>query len=128
MGLTTWRKAPSGKIFLSDTTVAKNYLRHDEISQLNRIVNMYIDYAEFQTARGKVMAMKDWSEKLDSFLKYNEQEILSGLGNVSHEVAVALAEKEYDVFRMKQDQTYKSDFDQLIEATKIKKPDSEDKS
>ncbi|MFI4937328.1 MAG: virulence RhuM family protein [Candidatus Berkiellales bacterium] len=128
MGLTTWRKAPSGKIFLSDTTVAKNYLGHNEISQLNRIVSMYIDHAEFQAARGKVMTMKDWSEKLDAFLKFNEQEILSGLGKVSHEVAVALAEKEYDVFRKKQDLMHKSDFDQLIEATKIKKSDSEDKS
>lgn len=125
MGLTTWRKAPSGKIFLSDAAVAKNYLKRDEISQLNRIVNMYIDYAEFQAARGKIMTMKDWSEKLDAFLKYNEQEILSGLGKVSHEVAVALAEKEYAIFRKAQDQLHKSDFDQLIEASKIKEPETE---
>jgi len=126
MGLTTWRKAPDGKIFLSDATIAKNYLNKDEISQLNRIVNMYIDYAEFQAARGKVMAMKDWAEKLDVFLKYNEQEILSGLGTVSHEVAVALAEKEYDIFRKKQDQLHKSDFDKLCEAEKLAKPDKND--
>lgn len=121
MGLTTWRKAPDGKIFLSDVTIAKNYLSKDEISQLNRIVNMYIDYAEFQAARGKVMTMKDWAEKLDVFLKYNEQEILSGLGKMSNEVAVVLASKEYDVFRKKQDQLYKSDFDKLCEASKLVK-------
>ncbi len=126
MGLSTWRKAPDGKIFLSDTVIAKNYLRKDEIIQLNRIVNMYIDYAEFQAARGKVMTMKDWGGKLDVFLKYNEQEILSGLGKVSHEVAVALAEKEHVVFRKKQDQLHQSDFDKLCEAGKVLSPEPQD--
>lgn len=121
MGLTTWRKAPDGKIFLSDATIAKNYLSKDELSQLNRIVNMYIDYAEFQAARGKVMATKDWTEKLDVFLQYNEQEILSSLGRVSHEVAVALVENEYNVFRETQDQLHKSDFDKLCAASKLVK-------
>ena len=86
---------------------------------------MYIDYVEFQAARGKVMAMKDWAEKLDVFLKYNEQEILSSLGKVSHEVAVALVEKEYEVFRKKQDQLHKSDFDKLCEASQLSKSRSE---
>lgn len=122
MGLTTWRKAPEGKIFLSDVIIAKNYLNKDEILQLNRIVNMYIDYAEFQAARGKAMTMKDWTQKLDVFLKYNEQEILSNLGKISHEVALALAEKEYEVFRKKQDQLHKSDFDKLCEVSKLAKP------
>ncbi|HQS85002.1 MAG TPA: RhuM family protein [Alphaproteobacteria bacterium] len=76
MGLTTWRKAPRGKIFFSDAAIAKNYLSKEEISHLNKIVNMYIDYAEFQAARGKPMLMKDWEEKLDAFLRFNEQEIL----------------------------------------------------
>ncbi|MBM4212030.1 MAG: virulence RhuM family protein [Gammaproteobacteria bacterium] len=126
MGLTTWRKAPEGKIFLSDVKIAKNYLSKDEISQLNRIVNMYIDYAEFQAARGKVMLMKDWAEKLDVFLKYNEQEVLNSLGKVSHEIAVALVEEEYDKFRAIQDQTYKSDFDKLCEASKSLNSDEDD--
>ena len=86
---------------------------------------MYIDYAEFQAARGKVMTMKDWAEKLDVFLKYNEQEILAGLGKVSHEVAMALAEKEYKVFREKQDKLHKSDFDKLCEASKLANPHPE---
>jgi hypothetical protein len=123
MGLTTWRKAPDGKILLSDTTIAKNYLNKDEIVQLNLIVNMYIDYAEFQAARGKVMHMKDWAEKLDAFLKFNEQEILAGLGKISHEVPAALAEKEYTVFRKKQDHLHKSDFDKLCEVSKLVKPE-----
>ncbi len=126
MGLTTWRKAPDGKMFISDVTIAKDYLTKHEIAQLNRIVNMYIDYAEFQAVRGKVMAMKDWAEKLDVFLKYNEQEILSDLGKVSHEVAVALAEKEYNVFRKKQDQLHQSDFDKLCEVSKLATPDPKD--
>jgi hypothetical protein len=124
MGLTSWRKAPDGKILPSDTTVAKNYLSKDELSQLNKIVNMYIDYAEFQAARGKVMTMKEWSEKLDAFLQFNEQEILCGFGHVSHEVAKALARKEYEKYRVTQDKSYQSDFDKLIAASKIKKSDS----
>ncbi|VVC35202.1 Virulence protein RhuM-like [Cinara cedri] len=120
MGLTNWRKAPKGKMFLSDTQIAKNYLDKNEIAQLNKIVNMYIDHAEFQAARGKVMYMKDWKEKLDAFLKFNEQEILKDHGRVSHEVAIALATKEYKEFRKTQDKSYKSDFDKLVEESKKK--------
>jgi hypothetical protein len=126
MGLTTWRKAPNGKIFPSDITVAKNYLSKEEISLLDRIVNMYIDYAEFQAAKGKAMTMNNWAEKLDIFLKLNEQEILSNFGKVSHEIAVALAEKEYAVFRKQQDQLHKSDFDKLYAVSKIKTPEIAD--
>lgn len=121
MGLTTWRKAPDGKIFSSDVVVAKNYLDREELSNLNRIVGMYIDYAEFQAARGKAMTMKDWSNKLNAFLKFNEQEILEGLGKVSNEVAKSLAQDEFVKFRKRQDKLFMSDFDRLIEASKIKK-------
>ncbi len=124
MGLTTWRKAPDGKILPADTSIAKNYLSREEISQLNRIVVMYIDYAEFQAARGKVMTMQDWAKKLDAFLQFNEQELLEGLGKVAHEVAKVLAEKEYEVFRKKQDLLHQSDFDQLLEFGKLKPPES----
>ena len=126
MGLTTWRKAPDGKIFPSDITIAKNYLSKEELSQLNKIVSMYIDYAEFQAARGKTMTMKEWAEKLDTFLKFNEQEVLKGLGKVSHEAAKALAHKEYKKYRIVQDSNYKSDFDRLLENTKSINPDQED--
>jgi hypothetical protein len=118
MGLTTWRKSPKGKILPSDIRIAKNYLQKEEIQKLNHIVTMYLDYAEFQASRGRLMKMKDWAEKLDAFLKFNEQDILMDKGRISHEVAIALAEKEYELFRIEQDRKYLSDFDKLIEKTK----------
>lgn len=114
MGLTTWRKSPVGKILPGDVRIAKNYLQKEELDKLNRIVNMYIDYAEFQASRGKPMYMRDWSGKLDAFLKFNEQDILQNSGRVSHEVAVALAEKEYENFRVEQDKRFVSDFDRMV--------------
>jgi len=118
MGLTTWRKSPKGKILPSDIRIAKNYLQKEEIQKLNHIVTMYLDYAEFQASRGRLMKMKDWAEKLNAFLKFNEQDILIDKGGISHEVAVALAEKEYELFRIEQDRKYISDFDKLVDKTK----------
>lgn len=118
MGLATWRKAPSGKILPADIKIAKNYLDKKELDSLNRIVVMYIDYAEFQASRGRAMYMKDWEEKLNAFLKFNEQDILSDKGKISHEVAAALAEKEYQVFRIKQDREFENDFDKLTKNVK----------
>lgn len=118
MGLTTWRKSPEGKILPSDIGIAKNYLQKDEIQKLNHIVTMYLDYAEFQASRGHLMKTKDWGQKLDAFLKFNEQDILMDKGRISHEVAVALAEKEYELFRIEQDRKYISDFDKLVDKTK----------
>lgn len=114
MGLTTWRKAPKGKILPSDVRIAKNYLQIEEIKKLNHIVDMYLDYAEFQASKGRLMRMKDWAEKLDAFLKFNEQDILKDKGKISHEVAVALAQKEYESFRVMQDRSFISDFDEKI--------------
>jgi hypothetical protein len=114
MGLTTWRKAPSGKIQKSDIEITKNYLNKEELKTMNHIVDMYLDYAELQASRGRPMRMTDWREKLDAFLKFNEQEILHDKGKVSHEVAIALAGKEYEDFRIKQDKGYVSDFDKII--------------
>jgi len=79
---------------------------------------MYLDYAEFQASRGRLMKMKDWTQKLDAFLKFNEQDILQDKGKISHEVAIALAEKKYDAFRIEQDKNYISDFDKIVEKTK----------
>jgi len=118
MGLTTWRKSPKGKILPGDIRIAKNYLQKQEIQKLNHIVTMYLDYAEFQASRGRPMKMKDWTQKLDAFLKFNEQDILQDKGKISHEVAVALAEKEYESFRVDQDKKYVSDFDELAEKSK----------
>ena len=121
MGLTTWRKAPKGKILKTDVRVAKNYLSAKELKNLNHIVDMYLDYAELQASRGRLMKMRDWTEKLDAFLQFNEQEILSDKGKVSHRVAMALAEKEYKVFRIEQDHSYESDFDRVTKRLKDKK-------
>ncbi len=111
MGLTAWRKGPAGKIYPSDTTVAKNYLNRDELDHLNRIVTLYLDYAELQAVRNKAMYMKDWVKKLNAFLKFSEYEILTNTGTISHEVAVTLANKEYNKFKKNQDKQYVSDFD-----------------
>lgn len=111
MGLTTWKNAPNGKILRSDIVVAKNYLSETEISELERIVSMFLDYAENQAARQIPMKMKDWVEKLDAFLQFNEYDILRDAGRVSSEVAKSLAEKEYEQFRIVQDKFYESDFD-----------------
>lgn len=114
MGLTTWKNAPSGKILKSDVTVAKNYLEEPEIKELNRIVSMYLDYAENQAARQKPMKMSDWIEKLDAFLAFNDYEVLQNAGSISAEVAKSLVEKEYQKFRVAQDQRYESDFDREV--------------
>lgn len=114
MGLSTWKNAPKGKIRKTDVIIAKNYLNEKELDQLNRIVTMYLDYAEIQAKSGRVMYMKDWVEKLDAFLQFNEKDILQNLGKVSHEVAVALAEGEYEKFERIQDQKYISDFDREV--------------
>lgn len=114
MGLTSWRRSPQGKIMPSDTVIAKNYLDKKELERLNRIGNMYLDYAELQAARGKAMTMKDWIVKLNAFLKFSEYEILTNAGQISHEVAVALAEKEYEKYRKEQDKNYISDFDREV--------------
>ncbi len=116
MGLTTWRKAPKGKILKTDIGTAKNYLLPAELKSLNHIVSMYLDHAEFQASRGRLMKMRDWGEKLDAFLQFNEQEILQDKGKVSHAVALALAEKQYEVFRVVQDRQYESDFDRIVKS------------
>jgi hypothetical protein len=111
MGLTSWRKSPKGKIMPSDVVIAKNYLNKNELSHLNKIGNMYLDYAELQAVKGKAMTMKDWTEKLNAFLKFSEYEILNNLGSISREVAEALAIREYQIYKKIQDKNYISDFD-----------------
>lgn len=114
MGLTTWKNAPKGSIRKTDVSIAKNYLNEKELNGLNRIVTMYLDYAENQADKGIVMYMKDWVKKLDAFLQFNEEAILKDAGKVTHEVALALAEKEYEKYRIVQDQLMESDFDKEI--------------
>ncbi len=114
MGLTTWKKAPKGKILKSDVSIAKNYLNENEIKSLNRIVTMYLDYAEHQAEKGIPMTMKDWKEKLNSFLQFNEHDILEDAGKVSAEIAKSFAESEFEKYRPIQDKEYISDFDREI--------------
>jgi len=121
MGLTTWKRGPKGKVLKSDISTAKNYLNEKELKSLNRIVTMYLDYAESQAERQNAMTMEDWVEKLDAFLKFNDYEILQDAGKVSANVAKKLAEEEYEKFRPIQDRAFESDFDKLIEETKKKK-------
>jgi len=121
MGLKTWKNAPKGKILKGDITIAKNYLEEKEIKALERVVTMYLDYAENQAARQIPMKMTDWVSKLDAFLQFNEYDILKNAGKVSHEVAKKLAEKEYGKFRVIQDKNFESDFEKEAKRLKEKK-------
>ncbi|MFR8547612.1 MAG: virulence RhuM family protein [Lachnospiraceae bacterium] len=115
MGLTTWKDAPNGKILKRDIGIAKNYLNEKELTRLNRLVTMFIDYAELMAEDGVLMSMQDWVEQTNQFLMNNRRKVLSGKGKVSHEVALKRAEKEYETFRIKQDREYVSEFDREVE-------------
>ena len=115
MGLTTWKDAPDGKILKRDIGIAKNYLNEKELTRLNRLVTMFIDYAELMAEDGVLMSMQDWVDQTNQFLMNNRRKVLSGKGKVSHEAALKKAEKEYEVFRIKQDREYVSEFDREIE-------------
>ena len=121
MGLTNWTTSPNGPNYRYDVDIAKNYLTEKELKDLNRIVTMYLDYAELQAENHNVMTMNDWVEKLDAFLQFNGQEILHNSGKISHKVAQGLAYNEYDKFRKKQDALLVSDFDKFLESDKILK-------
>ncbi len=118
MGLATWKKSPKGKILKSDVTIAKNYLNEKEVRELNRIVTMYLDYAENQAERQIPMKMKDWVEKLDAFLQFNDYSVLKNAGSISAEIAKKLVVEQYEKFRVIQDQNYESDFDKEIKRLK----------
>ena len=118
MGLTTWKNAPDGKIIETDVTIAKNYLSQEEITELNNLVSMYLDYAERQVKLGKIISMKEWKEKLEVFLKINEYNILKDNGKIKREIADKLALDEYKKYRVIQDKKYISDFDELVIETK----------
>jgi hypothetical protein len=119
MGLTTWKNAPKGKIRKTDISIAKNYLNEYELRRLNRIVTMYLDYAEEQAERRHAMTMRDWVEKLDAFLKFNEKDILTNPGKVSAEVAHRLADTEFAKYEKKrldwESQNPSSDFDKVVQ-------------
>ena len=115
MGLTTWKDAPDGKILKRDVLVAKNYLNEKEISKLNRLVTMFIDYAELMAEDEILMSMNDWIKQTNIFLKNNRRNVLEGKGHVSHKDAVDKAVSEYKIFRKRQDKEYISEFDKQVE-------------
>jgi len=114
MGLTTWENAPDGKILKADVTIAKNYLNQEEMTYLERIVSLYLDYAELQAQRRIPMSMEDWATRLDGFLEFNGNEILTGPGKISAEQAKLHAETEYEKYRIVQDRLFESDFDRFL--------------
>lgn len=114
MGLTTWENAPDGKILKADVTIAKNYLSKEEMNYLERIVSLYLDYAELQAERKIPMSMEDWAKRLDGFLEFNGNELLTGPGKISAEQAKLHAETEYEKYRIIQDRLYESDFDHFL--------------
>ncbi len=114
MGLTTWEDAPDGKILKADVSIAKNYLSKEEMNYLERIVSLYLDYAELQAERKIPMSMEDWAKRLDGFLEFNGNELLTGPGKISAEQAKLHAETEYEKYRVIQDRLYESDFDRFL--------------
>jgi hypothetical protein len=115
MGLTTWEKAPDGKILKTDVSIAKNYLTKDELQSLGRIVNAYLDLAEERARRRIPMTMEDWAKRLDAFLEFDEREILQDAGKVSADIARAHAESEFEKYRIVQDRLFESDFDRDVQ-------------
>ncbi len=114
MGLSTWEKAPDGKITKADVVIAKNYLSQPELESLGRIVNAYLDLAEDRAKKAIPMTMEDWANRLDKFLNADDREILSDSGKVTAEIAKAFAETEFEKYRVVQDQLFESDFDKQI--------------
>jgi hypothetical protein len=118
MGLTSWKNSPTGPIRKTDIAVAKNYLSEEELTALNRIVTMYLDYAENQAAKRIKMHMTEWVKKLDGFLQFNDENILTHAGKISHQMALDHAEKEYEKYEIKrrliETSEPVSDFDKLV--------------
>jgi len=114
MGLTNWKNSPLGKILRSDSHIAKNYLNEAEISKLNRLTSMFIDFAELRALNREIMEMKNWIVWVDRFLSFSAQQILENAGQISHDMAIAKANLEYDKFRVRQDREYLSDFDRVF--------------
>ncbi len=120
MGLTTWKNSPKGKVLKSDVSVAKNYLNKKEIDELNKIVTMYLDFAEKQASRQIQMNMKDWAERLDAFLQFYDYSVLKNAGSISAEIAKKLVTEQFEKFRVIQDDDFESDFDKEIKRIKGK--------
>jgi len=118
MGLTSWKNSPDGKIIKTDVSIAKNYLKKEELESLSRIVSAYLDLAENRAKRKIPMTMEDWSKRLDLFLEFDEREILSNSGKITQEIAKDFAESEFEKYRIVQDKLFKSDFDKFAKKAK----------
>lgn len=114
MGLTSWKNSPDGKVLKTDVSIAKNFLSKDEMDDLGRIVNAYLDLAESRAKRKIPMTMEDWSTRLDLFLDYDDRKILNDSGKITSEIAKDKAESEFEKYRIVQDRLFESDFDKLI--------------
>ena len=114
MGLSSWKNSPDGKILKTDVSIAKNYLRKDELESLGRIVNAYLDLAEERAKRKIPMTMQDWAERLDLFLEYDDRAILTNAGKITAQIAKDKAVSEFEKYRIVQDRLFESDFDKLI--------------
>ena len=121
MGLTSWRNAPDGKIVKADVFIAQNYLSINEMQELNEIVTMYLHYATRQARRHIPVTMADWASKLDTFLRFNDAEVLQNKGKVTAAIARSYAESEFEQYRVIQDRLYQSDFDRLIASAEEKR-------
>jgi hypothetical protein len=122
MGLYSWKnEGKKGKITKGDVTVGKNYLNHEELDNMNRLVSMYLDTAENFARRHKAMTMKDWLLRLDNFLEFNVYDVLENYGSVKRDDAERHAMAEYEMFRVKQDIEFKSDFDEVVDKFKVRK-------
>ena len=113
MGLTTWAKAPNGKIIKSDVSIAKNYLKENELQALGRLVNAYLDMAKDMAERHIPMTMEDWAKRIDKFLDATDREILQDAGHITAEYAKEYAESEFEKYRVIQDRLFRSDFDKF---------------
>ena len=114
MGLTTWKNSPKGKVLKSDVIVAKNYLSEAEMSKLNRLVVMFIDFAELRALDRQVMTMTDWVAHVKKFFDFTDQQVLRNAGKISHEMALKKAQGEFEKFRVDQDREYVSEFDNAL--------------
>lgn len=116
MGLHSWENAPEGKIIKADVSIVKNYLNEEEMRYLERVVSLYLDFAELQAERKIPMSMEDWAKRLDGFLEFNGNELLIGAGKISAEKAKLHAETEFEKYRIIQDRLFVSDFDKFLES------------
>jgi len=120
IGLTSWEKNPDGKILKADVTIAKNFLKKDEIEALGRIVNAYLDLAEDRAKRKIPMTMEDWAKRLDMFLEFTDRKVLQDSGKITAEIAKAHAESEFEKYRIIQDRLFESDFDKAVKEIETK--------